>query len=133
MENKLTLSHLKLKKALSALRAMVEKPMQEDRSNIDACIQRFEFSVELFWKYLRRLIESKGGIVTYPKEVLREAYQGKLIDNDTLWLEMLQDRNQTSHTYDEELADKIYKNIVEKYYPLMQGSFEELTKDQKTL
>ena len=126
METKLKLSHAKLKKALDALKVMVEKPMQEDRSNVDACIQRFEFSVELFWKYLKRLLEDKGLIVTYPKEILKEAFQGGLIEDESIWLQMLYDRNQTSHTYDEELADKIYKNIVSIYYPLMSRTFNSL-------
>lgn len=126
METKLKLSYEKLKKALDSLKVMVDKPMQKDRSNVDACIQRFEFTVELFWKYLKRLLESKGTIVTYPKEILKEAYQGTLIDDESLWLQMLYDRNQTSHTYNEELANKIYKNIVDKYYPLMSQTFRSL-------
>lgn len=47
-------------KALNTLESMVNKPMQEDRGNIDACIQRFEFVIELFWKLLKRILESRG-------------------------------------------------------------------------
>jgi len=112
-------------KALDALEVMVNKPMQEDRGNIDACIQRFEFVVELFWKLLKRILESRGQQAVYPKDVLQEAYAGHLIDDDTLWLQMLKDRNQTSHTYDEEFADKIYAHI-KLYFPQLKKTYEKL-------
>lgn len=115
----------KTEKALSALKAMVEKPMQSDRSNIDATIQRFEFTIELFWKLLKRILGEKGIDVTYPRDVLQEAYAGHLIDDEEAWLNMLRDRNLTSHTYNEQLADQIYNNI-KKYYPVLKKSFDKL-------
>ncbi len=115
---KIKRTQAQLEKALIALKQMIDKPMQEDRSNIDACIQRFEFSVELFWKFLRRVLEGKGLVVLYPKEVIREAYAGGLIDNEALWLGMLQDRNLTSHSYNEELADEIFEHIPAYYHAM---------------
>lgn len=99
--------------------------MQEDRSNIDATIQRFELTIELFWKLLKRILASKGIEVLYPKDVLRQAYAGKLIDNEDAWLNMLRDRNLTSHTYNEDLADEIYGNI-RGYYPIIKATFDKL-------
>lgn len=124
----------KTARALDALEAMVKKPMQEDRSNIDACIQRFEFVIELFWKLLKRILESRGQPAVYPKDVLQEAYAGHLIDDETLWLQMLKDRNQTSHTYDEALADKIYAHI-KVYFPHLKKTYGQLYEkfnEQKT-
>lgn len=126
MERKITESFEKLRKALDSLGTIIVKPMQDDRSNIDASIQRFEFCVELFWKLLKRIIEAQGQEVHYPKEVLREAYAGKLINDEQIWIAMLQDRNLTSHTYNEQLADSIYSHIKETYYPLMRKTFENL-------
>jgi nucleotidyltransferase substrate binding protein (TIGR01987 family) len=128
LPEKLTLSFNLLQKALVALKQMVDKPMQADRSNVDACIQRFEFCVELYWKLLRRILETKGQEAVYPKDVLRAAYRGKLIDNEDLWIGMLIDRNQTSHTYNEKLADEIYGRI-KQYYPLMSKTFQKLSDD----
>lgn len=68
----------KLEKALAALGTMVSEPIDPKRANIDATIQRFEFTIELFWKYLKRLLAERGVIVQYPKDVLREAYAGHL-------------------------------------------------------
>jgi nucleotidyltransferase substrate binding protein (TIGR01987 family) len=119
-----------LGKALITLEVMVNKPMQEDRGNIDACIQRFEFVIELYWKLLKRILETQGREAYYPKDVLREAYAGYLIDDDSLWLQMLKDRNLTSHTYDEKLADKIYANI-KSYFPTLKNTYEKLYKKYK--
>lgn len=125
MDVQLQLSFSKLDKALQSLEAMVLKPMQADRSNIDACIQRFEFSIELYWKLLKKLLQTKGKDVVYPRDILREAYEGGLISDEKLWLRILLDRNQTSHTYDESLADRIYVNIKE-YYPEMRRTYQQL-------
>ena len=115
----------KLSKALMALETVAKKPMEQDRSNIDATIQRFEFTIELFWKLLKAILEEKGVSVQYPKDVLQESFNGHLIDNEADWLNMLNDRNLTSHTYDEELANKIFTNI-QKYMPILRKTFDIL-------
>jgi nucleotidyltransferase substrate binding protein (TIGR01987 family) len=115
----------KEEKALKSLEIIIVKPMQEDRSNVDASIQRFEFTIELLWKLLKRILVFEGIETTSPKHVLQEAYQTKLIDDEQLWLNMLTDRNLTSHTYDEELADEIYSRI-KKYCPLLRKTFNAL-------
>ena len=112
-------------KALAAFKVMLGKPMDKDRGNIDASIQRFEFSIELFWKLLKRILESRGQDVRYPKDVLQEAYAGNLIDHETVWLTMLEDRNITSHAYNQELADAIYKRLP-RYCSEMQATFDAL-------
>lgn len=112
-------------KVLNALKVIVDKPMQEDRGNVDAAIHRFEFSIELFWKLLKRILILQGVEAVYPKEVLQQAYAGHLIDQEQVWLAMLRDRNLTSHTYNEQLADEIYEN-VKKYYPILAVTFKEL-------
>ncbi len=88
----------------------------DDRANIDATIQRFEFTFELGWKFLKDYFEEKGLILNYPKEIIQEAFAVGLINDEYLWLQMLSDRNMTSHTYNEKLADEIYERI-KKYVP----------------
>ena len=112
-------------KALKVLKVALDKPMEEDRTNVDATIQRFEFSVELFWKLLKRILATRGIEKQYPRDVLQQAYAGSLIDNETLWLSMLQDRNLTSHTYNEDLAREIYARI-KTYYPALKKALEVL-------
>jgi nucleotidyltransferase substrate binding protein (TIGR01987 family) len=118
----------KLKKVLLALEGIVLKPMQEDRSNIDAAIQRFEFTIELFWRFLKVILDTKGLKVVYPKDVLKESFKGGLIHHEQQWLSMLADRNLTSHTYDERIADAVFHRICE-YVPLLRKTFNQLEKN----
>lgn len=64
--------------------------------------------------------------IRFPKPVLEKAFAYKLIDDEQLWLGMLQDRNKTSHIYNEQEIDRIYKNIVERYYPEIRKCYEKL-------
>lgn len=114
--NHTTLAFEKLDNVLSSLGEIINKPPEVDRSNIDASIRRFGFTVDLSLKLLKRILESERVEVQFPKEVLQEAYKGKLIDDETLWLQMLKDRNLSSHTYNQALADEIYERI-QGYYP----------------
>ena len=128
MSNEINEVFKNLEKALTALEVMIKKPKDLDRANIDASIQRFEFSIELFWKLLKKIIFSQGRETIYPKDILKEAYAGHLINNEDLWIQMLNDRNRTSHTYNEKLADEIYENVRTIYYPLMKKTYDELFK-----
>ncbi len=116
----------KFKKALLSLEAIYLKPMQDDRSNVDATIQRFEFTFELAWKFLKDYFFERDIELNYPKEVIQEAFNVNLIDNEIVWIKMLKDRNMTSHTYDEKLADEIYIRI-QLYVPELRNLLNNLT------
>ena len=85
---------------------------------IDGTIQRFEFVIELFWKTLRRLLSLEGIQASTPKETLDEAYRIGWLKDEAAWLQMLADRNATSHIYNEEMAERIYQNIRRNYSEL---------------
>lgn len=108
--------------ALNRLEDVLKEPLDVHDFLLDAAVQRFEFTIELFWKTLKHLLALKGKKVNLPKDILQEAYASGWIDNETLWLRMLQDRNQTSHTYKHELALEIYER-VETYYPEMRKTY----------
>ena len=101
----------KFSKALLTLEEIYLKPPRDDRSNIDATIQRFEFTFELAWKFLKDYFMERDLELNFPKEVIQKAFEVHLIDNEDLWIMMLKDRNMTSHTYDEDLADAIFGRI----------------------
>ena len=65
----------------------------------DACIQRFEFCVELSWKTSVRAL---GLEIKSPNTAIRDMARNNLIDNTQIWFDFLVARNKTSHTYDEE-------------------------------
>lgn len=88
----------------------------------DAAIQRFEYTTEALWKCLQTYLQEKEGIDCYsPKSCLREAKNvGLLNEQETVMaLDMVDDRNMTSHTYHEEIAEKIYKRLPQ-YANIMQ-------------
>lgn len=88
----------------------------------DGVIQRFEFTFELSWKALKEHMQDQGSTadMQFPKQILKEAYAAKLIHHEEIWLEMLADRNTTSHIYDNKIAAKIAQNIEQKYLPEFQ-------------
>lgn len=79
---------------------------------VDASIQRFEFCVELAWKSLREILLRDHGVdVASPKTTFRGAWQVDLIDDETAWLTMLEDRNLSTHTYRQALAMEIFSRL----------------------
>jgi nucleotidyltransferase substrate binding protein (TIGR01987 family) len=97
---------------------------QHSRDDVvrDATIQRFEFTFEAAWKALKTFLEDKHGIVCQsPKSCFREALSISLLSVDQVeqGLEMTDDRNLTTHTYHEELANQIYQRILENHMPLL--------------
>jgi len=98
------------KKALSRLNEALAAP----KSDIvrDSAIQRFEFTIDMAWKLVKTCLEEKYGIVCQaPKECFREAYKQKLLAYDEFWLELIDMRNQTSHTYKEEIARSVFERL----------------------
>lgn len=119
----------RLKQAEQALKAFNEI-LAEPYSKIvrDAAIQRFEFTLETIWKLAQRAILIRNGIdVGSPKAVIRGCFQSELLDEsqaETL-LMAIDDRNLTAHTYNEELAEKIYHNLF-VYQPIFKVLFEKI-------
>jgi nucleotidyltransferase substrate binding protein (TIGR01987 family) len=112
-------------KAIERLREAVIGVQQfpDNRIIQDGLIQRFEFIFELAWKTSKVKLETQGlNEALSPKAVLKELYSLKWIDDETIWLEMLKDRNMTSHVYDERVADEITDRVMNKYL----RAFEEL-------
>lgn len=88
----------------------------------DATIQRFEFTFEVTWKTVKLYLERQGYECGGPRSTLKKAFAEHLIatpEEADLWLQMLEDRNLTTHAYDESLARQIYRNIVQIYAPLL--------------
>ena len=88
----------------------------------DATIQRFEFTFEAVWKALKLYLEHQGHECGGPRPTLKKAFAEKLIatpEEADRWLAMLDDRNLTSHAYDEAVAARIYLHIVENYAGLL--------------
>ncbi|HBS48035.1 TPA: hypothetical protein DEO28_02510 [Candidatus Dependentiae bacterium] len=100
----------------------------------DSLIQRFEFSVDLFWKYLKKYLEKRGVPtleVSSPKPTLKSACKATLLtEQDTdVALKMIDSRNLTSHMYKEEFAEMLLHQIP-SYYQIMKKYSEKLYPDK---
>lgn len=75
----------------------------------DACIQRFEYCIELSWKVS---VKKLGSLTKFPKQAVREMARADLVSSAELWLDFIEARNNSSHSYDEDVAAKVYEQIL---------------------
>ena len=116
-------------KALGAFNEILKEPYSKIVR--DAAIQRFEFTLETLWKLAQRYILLQNGIEAgSPKTVIRSCFQAALLNEKQteILLIAIDDRNLTAHTYNEELAEKIYKNLF-NYRPVFDCLFQKISKD----
>ena len=99
-------------KALKRLEDGVKEAQNE--LDKDGVIQRFEFSVELLWKALRAILLYKGIECFSPRDCIKAAYKANIIDDDEIILDMLEDRNISSHV-NVEKSNEIFKRISKVY------------------
>lgn len=112
--------------AISRLKEGVYHPQTDnDQLYRDATIQRFEFCIELFWKVLKKFLAYEKTPAITPRETLQKAFQYQFINDEKIWLAMLEDRNRTSHIYRQEVADEIYQKI-KMYYPVLEETYNAL-------
>jgi nucleotidyltransferase substrate binding protein (TIGR01987 family) len=85
----------------------------------DGAIQRFEFAAELAWKACREFLIDQGfAELNSPKAVMRQAFEFGMISDGNGWIYILNDRNLTSHIYDEKSAKEIFQRIKELHMSL---------------
>ena len=96
----------------------------------EASIQIFEYSFELFWKLLKKICLNEGFEVNSPRSALQKAYALKLIDDEEIWLDMIEDRNLTSHTYKQPTAKAVVGHFA-LYAKVMRKSYDSLKDNYK--
>ena len=102
----------KMDRALSQLKAATSKEPSNDLER-DGVIQRFEYTIELLWKVAEKVLEDSGVTAIAPKDVVREMANIGWISNPKELIEYIKMRNETSHSYKEEVARIVYKSAVE--------------------
>ena len=117
-------------KALRTLEKAValaaERPLSELEQQ--GLIQGFEFTHELAWNVLKDFLEEKGvaGLIG-SRDATRSAFRNGLIEEGEIWMDMIKDRNLSSHTYQLELATRIAGNVLERFYPAFQRLHAKLS------
>lgn len=109
------------KKAFNQLDSAVQLSEARELSDLEkqGLIQAFEYTYELSWNMIRDYFRWQGNTgITGSRDAIREAFANGLIEDGDGWMRMLKDRNRTSHTYNEETAQEILKNILQLYHPL---------------
>lgn len=102
-----------------------------DELSKEGLIQRFEYTLELAWKTIKDYLESEDEIIAKsPKSAIKNAFQIDLIDNGELWINMLQDRNLMSHTYNEDNFNKALNNITNLYFAEIEKLYNFLKNEQ---
>lgn len=80
-------------------------------------VQSFAFTFELAWKTLKDYLQDQGFGVLSPRETIKQAFQSSYIQNGHVWIEMLEKRNELTHTYNEEQAKEATHLICHTYFP----------------
>lgn len=115
--------YAKLENAVERLKEAVEAYAAAPGSVMrDGVIQRFEFCTELAWKTLREYLAGQGyAEINSPKAVMRQAYADGILHDEAAWLGLLNDRNLTSHLYDDAAAQEVFERIRDSYVALFAG------------
>lgn len=92
----------------------------------EGLIQRFEYTFELSWKTVKDYLEAQGMPLSYPREVLKEAFRTGLLTSGEPWIDMLERRNELAHTYDESRLQHALSGIRETYFPAITELVEQL-------
>lgn len=106
-------------KALSNLKMVLDE-LKKNQDNFIykmATIQAYEMVFELSWKVLKDFLIEKRVNVNFPGDVIKEAFAYEITDNGEIWIKMLDERNSTVHTYNEEKANLVVNEIKDNYFP----------------
>jgi nucleotidyltransferase substrate binding protein (TIGR01987 family) len=121
-------------KALSQLTKFIEKGELNELER-QGLIQSFEYNYELAWNTLKDYFESQGETNIFgSRDAFRLAFKRGLIENGEAWMQMISSRILTSHTYNEDTAEKIAKDTETIYYAefvKLHAKLEALKKEEE--
>jgi nucleotidyltransferase substrate binding protein (TIGR01987 family) len=104
-------------KALSQLERFVERGEALNELEEQGLIKAFEYTYELAWNTIKDFYEHQGEAgLQGSRDAIQLAFKRGLIQNGDVWMDMLKDRNRTSHSYNEKTADEIASSILSKYF-----------------
>jgi nucleotidyltransferase substrate binding protein (TIGR01987 family) len=115
-------------KALKQLSRGIEENSSNPSDIIkEGIIQRFEFTHELAWKVMKDFLEYEGiQNITGSRSATREAFNKGLISKGQYWMDMIESRNETVHTYIEEILESEFSKIITLYYPLFVDFYNKM-------
>jgi len=125
------------KRAFARLREASELAAQRGLSDLErqGLIQAFEFTHELAWNTFKDFLSarSSSGKLYGSRDVTRAAFAAELIEDGEAWMKMIEHRNESSHTYNDNVAEKIMAAVQTLYVPAFEAferRFLELEKEE---
>lgn len=116
---------INLGESLEKFQDVIQKDKTDYPYVIEATIHIFANTFELYWKMLKKICYQEGIEVQSPRATFQQSFALKLIDDETVWLKMMENRNLTSHTYKQPTANMIYDEC-KTYLPIMMKSYTSL-------
>jgi len=119
-------------KAFTQLTQAVDLSRQRALSKLEqqGLIHGFEYTHELAWNTLKDFLEARGAAEIFgSRDTTRAAFTAGLIDQGEVWMQMIQSRNQSTHTYNEEMMTQIVTAVIQTYmaeFTKLQSKFEQL-------
>ena len=107
---------------LSEAAALAEERNLSDLER-QGLIQAFEFTHELAWNTLKDFLTSRGTSVKLygSRDATRAAFAAELIEDGEVWMKMIEHRNESSHTYNDEVAGAIMAAVLARYVPAFEA------------
>ena len=111
-----------------AVRLLEQRPLTDLEKQ--GLIQGFEFTHELAWNVLKDYLEYEGiqGLIG-SRSTVREAFKRGLVKDGEAWMDMIEKRNLSSHTYNLDVAAQVSEAIFNSYYPAFLELQEMLAKE----
>ena len=115
------------KRAFARLNDAAALAKQRGLSDLErqGLIQAFEFTHELAWNTLKDFLTSHGAAAKLygSRDATRAAFAAELIEDGEAWMKMIEHRNESSHTYNDDVAAKIMAAVLTQYVPVL-AAFE---------
>lgn len=119
-------------KALAQLEKFIAKGEGLNELEQQGMIQAFEYNFELAWNLIKDYYAYQGVTeIQGSRDAFRLAFNRGLIENGEGWMQMIESRTKTSHTYNEETANEIASDILNKYYALFKALHQIMDKTSK--
>jgi len=124
MRERVKRTFLDFEKAFYNLKSAVESAV--DDLDIDGAIKRFELCYELSWKMIKVYLEDLGIICKNPRDCFKQAKINGLVEDEDLWMEMIETRNQLVHEYSFEFSREIFAKIKKDYVRILGNLYETI-------
>ena len=114
------------RKALRQLQKFIDKGELSELEE-QGLIKSFEYTYELAWNTVKDFLEFQGHSDIFgSRDAFRKAFQLGIIEDGAVWMDMIQSRNRTTHTYNEETANEISRTVISVYFDAFKKLHEKL-------